>query len=95
MKRLAHVTCTLARLYAFRFTAALFGAPASARCAFETVSSTTFIGVDKNVKLVTSHCDDEPVLDSNGRYVPVRSIEKRQSSNVCGADCAYSMSFPC
>ena len=58
------------------------------KCSHEEVAYTTYIGQDKNVKLQVSHCDDEPILDSDGDYVPVGLLNRRQSStDVCGAQC--------
>ena len=80
------------------FSAAVFGSTLvsvpTIRCTSgETVASTTYIGEDSNVKLTLSHCDDEPLLDSDGNFVPVGSLAKRQSNDVCGAACASSPSL--
>ena len=87
--RVLHILSASAALFVASVSCAVYTASAPPdRCATEVVASTTYIGQDSNVMLQTSHCDDEPILDSDGEYVPVGLLNRRQSStDVCGAQC--------
>ncbi|KAI8969695.1 hypothetical protein BD414DRAFT_502799 [Trametes punicea] len=67
-------------------SATVLGAGGSLACKNEVVASETFIGVNKDVKVTYSHCNDVPLVTANGKEVS--SLSKRQDdSNVCGAQC--------
>lgn len=49
-------------------------------CNSPVVTSKTYIGENKDVAVETIVCNDPPVS---------RELQKRQSSNICGATCKY------
>ena len=54
-------------------------------CDSPVVTSEKYIGPDKNVKVETVVCNDPPAGSE---------LQKRQSTNVCGATCQYTRSLP-
>lgn len=63
-------------------SAALVGSGGAPTCANEQVAYETFIGKDHNVKVSYSKCDED---------ASTAALAKRQSSNVCGAACKYTL----
>lgn len=73
---------TVATLLCIPFVTSLSIHSEELPCQSPVVTSETYIGEDKNVKVETIVCNDPPA-----QVARETELEKRQSSNVCGATC--------